>query len=334
MTEQNVRDGYAQYLTGFDELAGLKIAAACWQPGDAVLETPDVLHVFGVTSSEPPIYYYRAISGVEKATDTKSVEFAPWRKLDLQISAKTCSPVVHNGTLYVFWAEVATRPKTSLVNGSSKFTGYLHKLALKYSSLRLDGRWSAPQRLRIVQQSGETESIEITDRLVGADDADVSQLAGRNQRDPAVADTTLLSTISRGRRSGKSSTTTQQRAKDAMKYTAMWDPLARVQTEPLDDYTLDRGTLAPAVSVLASLRALGLRRGQLLDRRRLPSHGHRQVERLHEPAGSEPRPLPRLVDGHDARAEGAHRGACGRTSTRRAPSCSQIPSSTRRAVGI
>ena len=40
VTEQNVRDGFARYLTGFDELAGLKIAAACWQPGDAGLETP------------------------------------------------------------------------------------------------------------------------------------------------------------------------------------------------------------------------------------------------------------------------------------------------------
>ena len=75
VTEQNVRDGYARYLTGFDELAGLEIAAACWQPGDAALESPDVLHLFGVTSSEPPVFYYRPIAGLEKAADTKSVQF-------------------------------------------------------------------------------------------------------------------------------------------------------------------------------------------------------------------------------------------------------------------
>ena len=114
VTEQNVRDGYARYLTGFDELAGLEIAAACWQQGGASPDNPDVLHLFGVTSSEPPVFYYRAIAGLEKAADTKSVRFGPWRKVDLQISAQACSTVIYRGTLYVFWVEITTQPKTSL----------------------------------------------------------------------------------------------------------------------------------------------------------------------------------------------------------------------------
>jgi hypothetical protein len=237
VTEQNVRDGYAQYLTGFGELAGLRIAAVCWQPGDDKLERPDVLHVFGVTSSEPPVYYYRTITGLEKAAKTTDSQFTPWRKVDLQISSKSCSAVVHRGTLYVFWAELTTRPKTSLVNGSSKFTGYLHKLTLKYSSLRLDGRWSAPQRVRIVQSTGDTETIEITDRLVGTEtptskswqaaaDAIKPLLTYANFNDQQRADFR------------KVYDDYVQRVKDAMTYTAMWDPLDRTQAEPLDDYTL------------------------------------------------------------------------------------------------
>ena len=235
--EQNVRDAYATYLTGFDEIAALKISAACWQRGDPALESPDVLHLFGVTSSEPPVFYYRAIGGLEKAADTKSVQFEPWRKIDLQISSKTCSTLIYRGTLYVFWAEITTRPKTTLVNGSSKFTGYKHKLALKFSSLRLDGRWSAPQRLRILRDGKETQSIEVDDPLMSS---------------PTTL-STMWQTLAASARAmmATSGLTDQQKAdwrqiaedddakaEAALAYVALLDPLKTPQPEPLDDYTL------------------------------------------------------------------------------------------------
>jgi Tc toxin complex TcA C-terminal TcB-binding domain/Neuraminidase-like domain/Salmonella virulence plasmid 28.1kDa A protein len=224
-TEQNVRDAYARYLTGFDELAGLRIVAACWQPGNAVLKTPDLLHVFGVTSSEPPVYYYRTIAGLEKATKTSSVQFEPWRKVDLQMSSQTCSAVVYRGTLYVFWVEITTQPKTSLENGSSTFSGYKHKLTIKFSSLRLDGRWSAPQRLRILRDGGETQTIELDDPII-------------RLPTPTSEELTRQANGARQRGAVDVAMALEAAAEATKKPVATLDPLERRQTEPLDDYTL------------------------------------------------------------------------------------------------
>jgi hypothetical protein len=235
VTEQNVRDAYARYLTGFDELAGLRIVAACWQPGNADLKIPDVLHLFGATSSEPALFYYRTIAGLEKATKTSSVQFEPWRKVDLQMSSLTCSAVVYRGTLYVFWVEITTQPRTSLENGSSTFTGYRHKLTVKFSSLRLDGRWSAPQRLRFLQDGKESPSIEVSDPLVASETPESKYW--RSKADETAA-------IGVGSADWKAALDLQKQQKEysdkavAAARVASLDPLKRSQPEPLDDYTL------------------------------------------------------------------------------------------------
>jgi hypothetical protein len=239
VTEQNVRDAYARYLTGFDELANLRIAAACWQPGDSKLDRPDVLHVFGVTSAEPPVFYYRAIAGLEAAADTTGVEFEPWHKLDLQISSHTCSAVIYRGTLYVFWVEITTQPKTSLEKGSSTFTGYKHKLTVKYSSLRLDGRWSAPQRLRFLRDGKESPTIEVGDPLVNSNTPESQEwltkaTAKLNELNAAIASHASADTVNSLQAAYRDLVDKQVAAARV----ALLDPLKRSQSEPLDDYTL------------------------------------------------------------------------------------------------
>jgi hypothetical protein len=241
VTEQNVRDAYAQYLVGFDEIAGLRMAAACWQPGN-----PDVLHLFATSSSEPPLYHYRTITGLGQASFTKNVGFTPWRRIDLQISSPSCSAVVHRGMLYVFWAEATTLPKTSFKNGSSEFTGYKHKLAVKFTSLRLDGRWNAPQRLRFVVNGAESQTIEIEDPLIPAETSGLVQLrkdllATISARDKALQDW-LQNPADDAKKSHVDDLNKQigdlLAQLPATGRVAYLDPLKRAQPEPIDDYTL------------------------------------------------------------------------------------------------
>jgi hypothetical protein len=56
---------------------------------------------------------------------------------------------VHRGRLYVFWIEVATRPVNQIKGGESTFAAYHHKMTLKFTTLRQDGAWDAPQRVSL-----------------------------------------------------------------------------------------------------------------------------------------------------------------------------------------
>ena len=168
ITEQNVLDVYAKYLHGFDEVARLRVAGAYHDRSDASM---DVLHLFGVTASEPPVYYYRTISSLEPpaampARPTRPV-FSPWTKLDLQIPARRISPIVLHGRLYVFWVETTTRQKTDFKDGALTFTGYRHSVRSKFSYLRLDGRWTPPETLKIADSTGDVlDTRLIEDYLV------------------------------------------------------------------------------------------------------------------------------------------------------------------------
>jgi hypothetical protein len=147
--EQSVLDAFSNYLTGFEELARLRIAGS-YHEYEMRAHT-DVLHLFGVSEADPPTFYYRAVRnahyGVTEAD--KGTVWEPWRRIDVQIASRNVSPIVLYGRLYVFWVEWTTKPKNTFVNGSSNFTAYQHTMTLNFTSLRLDGAWSAPQKVRL-----------------------------------------------------------------------------------------------------------------------------------------------------------------------------------------
>ena len=160
ITAQNALDAYAKYMKGFEEISNLKIAGAYHHLADlenikdvtSMDKAADTLHLFGVTSSEPPIYYYRTIENMykkEKDGLRYGVKYNPWQKLNLQVPVKKVSPIVYNGKLYLFWVEIVTRPKNEMIDGSNQFSGYEHKMSVKFSSLQLDGTWQAPQKLEL-----------------------------------------------------------------------------------------------------------------------------------------------------------------------------------------
>ena len=147
ITEQNVLDAYATYLSGFEDLAKMQIAGS-FHEKNAATKT-DTLHLFGVTHSDPGVYYYRtAINAHYGVTDAgRGTQWTPWRKLDVQIPVRKVSPVVIDSRLYVFWIEYITKSTSTVIDGKSLFTGYTHTASVRYTMLRLDGKWTAPQRL-------------------------------------------------------------------------------------------------------------------------------------------------------------------------------------------
>jgi Tc toxin complex TcA C-terminal TcB-binding domain/Neuraminidase-like domain len=141
-----VLDAYAGYMAGFDEIATLQVCGSYREGRDSA---GDVLHLFAATAADPPIYYYRTIEGLDDPTlkEPSVRRYTPWQKLDLQIPVRRVSPIVYQGRLFVFWIEILTKPVNTVLDGTSKFTGYTHTIQLKYSYLRLDGRWTPSQRL-------------------------------------------------------------------------------------------------------------------------------------------------------------------------------------------
>jgi hypothetical protein len=162
ITEQNVLDAYAQYLHGFEEVARLRIAGAYHDRhyDEKQQPTSDLLHLFGVTASDPPVYYYRTIRDLE---NERGPVFSAWRKLDLQIPVRKVSPIVFLGRLYVFWVETTTRPLSEFKEGSSTFKGYRHSVRTKFSQLRLDGQWTPPQTLKVTDHLGGVSDLRIVD---------------------------------------------------------------------------------------------------------------------------------------------------------------------------
>lgn len=183
INEQTVLDAYAKYLAGFEEVATLEIAGVYHQIQTAKATLPprvprapsrlpieasnvaaqsavlfaatdpvDILRLFGVTSSDPPTYYYRTVENLYYGSKEggRGIVWTPWKKINVQIPVRRVAPVIYQNRLHVFWVSYTTRPAmTELKNGESTFTGYQHKMSVKFTTLRLDGTWTAPQEISL-----------------------------------------------------------------------------------------------------------------------------------------------------------------------------------------
>ncbi len=158
--EQAVLDAYGTYLDGFQELASLTIAGAYQEVNHRA--DADVLHLFGVTPGDPATFYYRRVENVApQGRRAGGTVWGPWRKVDVAIPVREVSPIVHNGRLHLLWAEFTTAPVNELNDTGSKFAGYNHKMSIKFTMLRLDGRWTPPQKVKLygTDPFGESEGV-------------------------------------------------------------------------------------------------------------------------------------------------------------------------------
>ncbi len=162
VSDQSVLDAYSKYLAGFEELANLTIAGAYHDV--ATGEQPrDVLHLFGVSNTDPPTFYYRTADNLTASGRDPTVVavWTPWRKLTVQITGRRVSPVVFDGRLHVFWTDYKTRSRTTVVDGGSEFDGYQHTMRLRFTTLRLDGTWTPPQDITLPGRDPKTEEFAL-----------------------------------------------------------------------------------------------------------------------------------------------------------------------------
>ena len=149
--QQGALDAYTAFMDGFEEIGSLTIAGAHHDPA----HTPPRQ----VTSTDPPTYYYRAIESPFAQGRHDDTIYSPWRKISVQIPVRHASPVMYRKRLYLFWTEIRSQSVNEVVNGSSVFIGYRHKLTLKYTSLRLDGKWTAPQEIQLPKELDDSDHM-------------------------------------------------------------------------------------------------------------------------------------------------------------------------------
>lgn len=147
ITDEAIIEAYARYLRGFDELASLTIAGSYHEKSSKA----DVLHLCGVTADEPPTFYYRRVDNARHGavSDATATRWGAWEKMDVQVPVNRVSPVVHRGQLYIFWNRYTTKPKSRIEDGSSTFAGYEHRAFVEFSKRRVDGSWTAPQKVQL-----------------------------------------------------------------------------------------------------------------------------------------------------------------------------------------
>lgn len=148
-TDEAILEAYGRYLRGLDELAHLTIAGAYHEKDEDAKR--DVLHLVGVTSDDPPVFYYRRAEDAHygAVSDDRATHWGAWEKLNIQVPVRKVAPLIHNGQLYVFWIRYATKAQNKIKGGESKFIGYQHKAYVEFSRRKLDGSWTTPQTLRL-----------------------------------------------------------------------------------------------------------------------------------------------------------------------------------------
>lgn len=77
----------------------------------------------------------------------------------MQIPVRHASPVVFRQRLHVFWIDLRTQSVNEVAGGGSTFMGYRHKLTLKHTSLRLDGKWTAAQEISLPKGTADSDHM-------------------------------------------------------------------------------------------------------------------------------------------------------------------------------
>jgi hypothetical protein len=164
-----VLGAYGKYMHGFDEIAHIKFAGSYQEFFNRdLVDQSDVVHLFGATADDPPVFYYRRIENISTSekSDNKGIVWGGWEKINVQISARKVAPIVFNGRLHVFWVKVTTLANTVFDNNKSVFTGYSHKCSIEFTTLKLDNTWTAPQKLGLKENYPFSGNGIIEDPLV------------------------------------------------------------------------------------------------------------------------------------------------------------------------
>ena len=167
INDDTVREAYARYMRGFEEVSKLKVAGSYHELNDDQKE--DALHLFGATSDDPPVYYYRRVANLRYGAteEGRETSWGAWERINVQIGARRVAPLVHKGRLFLFWVEILTKPHTKTEDGAQQFLGYEHRFTPKHIIRKLDGTWTAPQDVLV---TGYGHPFKSTLQPIVADD--------------------------------------------------------------------------------------------------------------------------------------------------------------------
>ncbi|MEI6349208.1 MAG: neuraminidase-like domain-containing protein [Bacteroidota bacterium] len=141
-------DVYQSYLNKLDEISKLNVCGIYHE----IENDTNLLHVFGRTSSNPHLYYYRVFNG-------NSGSWNAWEKIDIEIKGEILVPVVYNRRLHLFWLmniEKSIKPSFKFCSDYSARKSEYDVLSRKvepcsYNEFQLcwsqlkKGKWTAPK---------------------------------------------------------------------------------------------------------------------------------------------------------------------------------------------
>jgi hypothetical protein len=139
ITLQAAEQAYHDYLATFSTLARLKVVAVCYD------DESEIYWFVARSHADPYTYHLRRYH-------EETSRWEPWEAIDVGISAAYVSALVHVGRLYLFWVESSSLEKTDFVGGSSIFSGVEHQLKVLYSYRESNGKWSANQKLVLIDK--------------------------------------------------------------------------------------------------------------------------------------------------------------------------------------
>ncbi|MBT3146065.1 neuraminidase-like domain-containing protein [Neptunomonas phycophila] len=142
ISQESVESAYKNYFDKFMKVANMNYVGAAYHSKFG----GGPLYLFARTAEDPPQYHYRTLT---PAANTKTGIWSHWHKIDLPINAKTVSPIVYQGKLYVFWVDIKTRMLSEVKEGTSRLTGYAHTIDLTYSYKNAKETWEPQTKLRL-----------------------------------------------------------------------------------------------------------------------------------------------------------------------------------------
>ena len=186
ITADAVQAAYKRYLDEYTEVSRLAIAGGYVYTEDDAPPNVRKLVLFGRTRTEPRRYYFR--SATFRDGEKLSASWAPWVKVDAQITADRVDPVHAFGRVFVFWpvvepvtpedASTTTITTTPKDGGGQAVTAPPTKSQVKiyYSFQNLNQEWVPAQLLAVDKDRAGTFSTPKlyvqASRKVGANDHD------------------------------------------------------------------------------------------------------------------------------------------------------------------
>lgn len=134
-----VENAYKKYLEQVMVLAELRMAGAYYD------RSYNRIYLFAKTNKQPLEYYFRYLEFYESG----GLQWSNWEKMNVSIPAEDISAIRHNGKLHVFWTSYQRKDISTVNNGTSEIAQYTYDVFLNYSYLKVDKKWSPPQKVAI-----------------------------------------------------------------------------------------------------------------------------------------------------------------------------------------